>query len=52
MQRHEHGYEKGSTLVATIIVKVAGDRLIELFRDAASELVREPLEALMPLVAR
>ena len=33
-----------------IIVKVAGDRLIELFRNAASELVREPLEARSPYV--
>ena len=33
-----------------IIVKVAGDRLIERFRNTASELVREPLEARSPYV--
>jgi hypothetical protein len=33
-----------------IIVKVAGDRLVELFRDAAAELEQRPLECRSPYV--
>jgi hypothetical protein len=35
-----------------LILKVAGDRLILLFRDAATELERKPLEFGSPYVVR